>query len=88
MICIFMILGKGLVSRDAASCTPGVKCFFIHYWSQQQVRLSLRMGANTAFAVLPLPIRLNKATAVTIQATNSSTTGNDCHMFSSSTKFA
>ena len=31
MICIFMILGKGLVSRDAASCTPGLKCFFVHY---------------------------------------------------------
>ena len=34
MICIFMILGKGLVSKDAASCTPGVKCFFVHYWNR------------------------------------------------------
>ena len=32
MICIFMMRGKGLVSRDAASCVPGVKCFFIHYY--------------------------------------------------------
>ena len=31
MICIFMMTGKGLVSKDAASCVPGVKCFFIHY---------------------------------------------------------
>ena len=26
-----MILGKGLVSDEDASCAPGVKCFFIHY---------------------------------------------------------
>ena len=31
MICIFMMRGKGLVSKDAASCTPNVKCFFVHY---------------------------------------------------------
>ena len=31
MICIFMILGKGLVSKDAAACTPNVKCFFVRY---------------------------------------------------------
>ena len=28
MICIFLILGKGLASKDAASCVPNVKCFF------------------------------------------------------------
>ena len=27
MICIYMIFGKGLVSKDAAACTPNVKCF-------------------------------------------------------------
>ena len=32
MICIFMILGKGLVSKDAASCVPNVKFFFVHYY--------------------------------------------------------
>ena len=31
MICIFMILSKVLVSKDAASCVPGVKCFFVRY---------------------------------------------------------
>ena len=36
MICIFMILGKGLVSNDAAACTPGVKCFFVHYLGQNR----------------------------------------------------
>ena len=31
MICIFMILGKGLVSDEDAACAPGVKFFFVHY---------------------------------------------------------
>ena len=30
-ICIFVILGKGLVSDEDTACAPGVICFFIHY---------------------------------------------------------
>ena len=30
-ICIFVMMGKGLVSREGASCAAGVVCFFIYY---------------------------------------------------------
>ena len=30
-ICIFVILGKGLVSDEDAACAAGVICFFIYY---------------------------------------------------------
>ena len=31
VICDIVILGKGLVSYEAASCAAGVICFFVHY---------------------------------------------------------
>ena len=34
MTCIFVFLGKGLESDDAAACMPGVKCFFCTLLSQ------------------------------------------------------
>ena len=51
MICIFVILGKGLVSDDAASFVTGVKCFFDHYLSTTTFRRKFDVSQYLKFII-------------------------------------
>ena len=46
MICIFMMGGKELVSKDSASCTPNVKFFFCTLLSREIIQLCLIRSKN------------------------------------------